>query len=536
MNDIYEQKAKKYKYKYLKLKKQYIGKGGFWNYLVNYFSPQAQKQTQKQTPIQAQKQTPIQAPIQKQTPIQTPIQAQKQTQEQPNYLMNILNPVTEVINNVIKYVTFYNLNYEIEYIGEGGFGCIISPPLQFNNTINTIKFPSNGIIEEKIYKNINYVGKLLSCDNDVFNKEYNQLLKLITIDPEAKYRSKLIFAAYMNKIELEESLENTLALFNQFSSSSVRKLYDCLKRKFLNDESKSDNYGYIISTRVGKSFGKTNLGIFNNEQIKIILQNLKKSIEDLIQNLYGKNYIHGDIKFDNMTLDDKLNVYFIDFGLMTEYTNINTYRYSINHQYPDILNIFLNIKNKNKNNINMNKTELIQLLNKKDYQKSLNYSILAIILNKTNLKFIDYSCFFQSIDNNEHNLKYFHIKCMEPISKNIDIYALSLFIYQLFINRGSGSSLTTFNNKNINNFNNVKEILNSLLINALYNNIDGPEELIIYLEAIIKNISIEKTFISDISEINNNIRIRREEKNIKFYYYYNNSYIDSKNTIHDYKK
>jgi len=220
----------------------------------------------------------------------------------------------------------------------------------------------------------------------------------------------------MKKIELKESLENTLTFYNPLSSSSsslsVRKLYDCLIKKFLNNDSKSDNYGYIISTRVGKSFGKTNLGIFNNEEITKILQNLKESIKDLIQKLYDKNYIHGDIKFDNMTLDDNLNVYFIDFGLMTEYTNENTYGYSINHQYPDILNIFFNIYKKNKNKNNINKTDLIKLLNTKDYQKDKDNSILAIILKKTNLEFIDYSCFFQSIDNNEKNLNFFHTKCI----------------------------------------------------------------------------------------------------------------------------
>jgi len=144
MNDIYEQKAKKYKYKYLKLKKQYIAEGGIWPFddLVKYFSSQA--------PIQEQKQPKAQAPIQPKAPIQEQKQPKEQApiqaQEQPDYLMDFLNPVikpvTEVINNVIKYVTFYNLNYEIEYIGEGGFGCIISPPLQFNNTINTININS----------------------------------------------------------------------------------------------------------------------------------------------------------------------------------------------------------------------------------------------------------------------------------------------------------------------------------------------------------------------------------------------------------
>ena len=53
MNDIYEQKAKKYKYKYLKLKKlkreiEYIGEGGhighdIFNSITNFFTSNADK-------------------------------------------------------------------------------------------------------------------------------------------------------------------------------------------------------------------------------------------------------------------------------------------------------------------------------------------------------------------------------------------------------------------------------------------------------------------------------------------------------------
>jgi hypothetical protein len=466
MNDIYEQKAKKYKYKYLKLK------GGFLKF-----------------------------------------------------------------------------NNHLEFIGKGTYGCIISPPFQ------TKKMKLNNLN----YETKDYVGKLLSCDNNVFNNEHDEFMNLDTIDPEAKYRSKLIYSEYTSKQELITTLRYTLSRYIQYTQ--IYQLYYCLSERIFNN--KNNNYGYIISTRVGTSFKDHNLNIFNKEEIKIILKNLKKSIEDLIQKLYDDESIHGDIKLANMTLDDNLNIYFIDFGFMTKYNiekNINNK--SKNHQYPDILNIFLNIKNdyktkliellytkykKNKyieqnnliellnynfkyieqnnliellnteydkikyifedktvlntdkNNyfdktklikllkteydkiIFMNKSELIKLLNTKDYQKSLNYSIQIELLEIINLKSIDYSHFFQSIDDKKYNLKDFYIKCIEPIAKNIDIYALSLFIYQLFFY--IFVNYTNFNYEFIND--DIIKILDDLLKNALYNNIDGPKELIKYLDRII---------------------------------------------------
>jgi len=43
------------------------------------------------------------------------------------------------------------------------------------------------------YKTKDYVGKLLSCDNNVFNNEYKEFMYLDTIDQEEKYRYKLIY-------------------------------------------------------------------------------------------------------------------------------------------------------------------------------------------------------------------------------------------------------------------------------------------------------------------------------------------------------
>ena len=442
MNDLYEQKAKKYKYKYLKLKKNYIGGNKF------------------------------------------------------------------------------------KFIGKGSFGCIISPPIKFDGI-------SDDICDE------NHVAKLLSYYN--YNLEIKEYEKIEKIDKEAKHRSSLKYNILMKKYDVQRNLKlkidmNKINYLNKIkkvnedvefnSLTSVEKLYVCIKNRFLDDiiynvddncEKDKDNcYGYIITTRVGKSFVEQKLGMFKKKQIITILTNLKESIGDLIQKLYDDGSFHGDIKFDNMTLDDKLNVYFIDFGFMTEYKNKEKiYNYSKNDQYPKILNIFKNIKTE------LTKTELINFF-KQEYYKIQIYKVKNIKL--------DFSRFFESIDrtipiledNKKYDESYIYNNYIEPIAKNIDIYALSLFIYLLFIN--IYDNYTSFNSNNIDNFNNLKKILTVLLINALYNNIDGPEELIIYLDGIINNIN--NTYTNQ--EISTKIKERRKLKEKKYFFYYENAYfVDS---------
>ena len=109
MNDIYAQKAKKYKYKYLKLKKELEGGDDF------------------------------------------------------------------------------------KFIGYGGFGCIISPPIKFNITT----------IDEKIFTSKDYVAKLLSYE--AFLDEKKEFEEIEGIDHEGNHRSKLIYAEKMKKKDLKKA-------------------------------------------------------------------------------------------------------------------------------------------------------------------------------------------------------------------------------------------------------------------------------------------------------------------------------------------
>jgi len=475
---IYKKKAKKYKYKYLKLKNEYISEGGF-----------------------------------------------------------IFGKKNENIENNEN-------NEKFKFIGSGGFGCIISPPIQFNTLNNNNILYQDKTIDENIFKNKDYIGKLLSCHNNVFTLEKDQFLELEKIDPKANHRSKIIFAAYYNKKELTIKLKKNISYFNKLINvNDIDALYNCLNNKKLlnkienpenpeNPNNANDNYGYIISTRVGISFDKINLNNFDKEQIIKILTNLKTSIEDLIIKLYDNEFKHGDLNFENITLDEykDYKISFIDFGLMSKYSDIkNIGNNSANYQYNDIIQIFIMIINNYKpffsklniitneelislfKSIKMTKSKLLSHFYNSKYQKkksilpnifqSLNS--LNSIQSSASINFIDYNHFFRSIDDEEHDLEYFYTNCIKPIAKNIDIYALSLFIYQLFFLKINNS--TSFNSKFIKK--DTRNILYALLKDALYNNIDGPDELIIYLDGIIN--SLGENYIK--GQTTEHIRNRRLE-------------------------
>ena len=445
MNDIYAQKAKKYKYKYLKLKKELEG------------------------------------------------------------------------------------GQEFTFIGKGGFGCIISPPIKFNITD----------INEEIFTSKNYVAKLLS--KEAYEDEKKEFKEIEDIDKEGKHRSKLIYAEKMSKKELGDEL------VKMSRNNETEQLGSCLnEKKLLKKVNESDNatYGYIISTKVGTSFDKLNnykdnsidnskinsikLESCTKENIIQILKNLKISIEDLITKIYDNNLIHGDLKSPNITLDNKYNVYFIDFGFMKEYKSIQHIdSYSINENYPNILKTFFSIfpitiiPNQKPFFSNQRPITKFNLINQLNINKSRFQNFIEPrLLQYTELFNIDYNCFFNLLeDNTEYSPQQIYDNCIKPIAKNIDIYALSLFIYQLFFNIFKGQS--SFNLQYINdNMNIINAILKMFLINALYNNIDGPEELIFYLEGIIQ--SLVGTYKK--GDIKKKINERRTKLKIPYINYFIDGY------------
>jgi hypothetical protein len=632
MNDIYEQKAKKYKYKYLKLKKKYISEGGLSDsdillkkYLNSYKDKlsnldrqkleelnniterekkedeiklkkllsvseqqealnkgyQQLKQQVQSLPQEARKaqslqnsaprllqqarrapqalETRPQAPQAPQAPLalEKTLQAQStsehnfiQAPQAPLALEKTLQAQLTREHNFIEEpqpqaVTWsFNKQAPIEHskvdapqkyklvhsnIGEGGFGCIISPPYKFTNELDVQNFFN-------IY-DIEYVGKLIIIINESDKKSFmkevenNKIISSI-YDIEGKYTSKFMFSQYINyNIVIQNMIH-------------INGLEECLKKHNLYRYAIIE-FGYMILKNVGTSFFNFNLRERKLDDFKLILKNLKESIEQFFinKNFYKNEYIHGDINFQNMTLDNNLNVYFIDFGLMQKYTDLNKIN-GLNLQYLQILYFLQFFESDIKNNIYYTKIDLITKINdlknkfnnglKKHGNKAIKIRYdTKDLLEKEFLEFINYEYFFQSIknDNEQHLLNDF----FNPIAKNIDIYALSLFIYQLFnhipnqtkLNININIELIDPNAKAL-----ITNILNALMRNALYNNINGPEELIIYLDGIIESMNdnsikgtIPERIKSSRDTIPERIKSSRDTKGEQFYDYYDNFYI-----------
>jgi hypothetical protein len=515
MNDIYEHKAKKYKYKYLKLKNK-LGGGDNWEKThKNYNQPDIEDQLnipcdqniynekvellknknkynlfdqlnhnfinacRNQHPqAQAQLQ-PQQVQVQPQP--QPHLRPQPQPHLQPQQVQQVkqnieqLKLVEQQLRKQIPPKMLEELNRLQIISNNGNSGCIIHPAIQFIDYI----FDDNLYIDEQFFKNQNkdsdlenYYGKLVKIDS--YDNESKQIMKVHKIDNQGEFTPKLIFSGKMNTKELN------------FLRPLLKIIEGCLIRTKILD---STNYGYIISKNVGDSFNNIQLQTYNFEQIRTILINLKKSIDDFIVKLYDQEFYHGDINERNITLDKNNNVYFIDFGLMHHYKEPDTkYDNTQNMNYPIILNKFEKIK--------LNKP-------KKYFTKNM---IIDSVINELNIRpqyfnfylnnnfphlndKLFYTQFFDVLeDNNSVSISYIYDKCIEPIWRNIDIYALSLFIYNLFIDIQVNKIPPRVFDVQKYNHERIKPLLTSLLEDALYNRINHPKELSIKLQEIIDNL------------------------------------------------
>ena len=121
--------------------------------------------------------------------------------------------------------------------------------------------------------------------------------------------------------------------------------YTCIYNKLKEGLRLQKTYGYIITNKVVDSLEKINIKL----NIKPIFTLLSEGIKKFIDKLYNNNYIHGDIRYENITYNIKNNTfYFIDFGismkLLKEDNLINTKIFDyVGNYYYHILLRFLNI-------------------------------------------------------------------------------------------------------------------------------------------------------------------------------------------------
>jgi hypothetical protein len=361
MNDIYEHKAKKYKYKYLKLKNELEGGVKWEEPHKNYKQQDIEDQLNipcdqsiydekaillkkydrndlfdklnnnfidacKNQHLQPQPQ-----PHLRPQPHLQPQQVQQVKQEIEKLRLEEQQLLNEIKKNQPQLQIPQQMKEELERLiiisDNGNSGCIIHPAILFSDYISD----KNLYIDENFFQNPNkhnnlknYYGKLVKINS--YDNESKQIMKVHEIHNLGKFTPKLIFSGKMNTKEL-----NSLR-------PQLRTIESCLKRITILD-STSTNYGYIISKNVGDSFNNIQLQNFDINKIIITLQNLKKSIDGFIVKLYDQQFHHGDINERNITLDIDNNVYFIDFGLMRNFEEQDKiYDNTLNMNYPIILN------------------------------------------------------------------------------------------------------------------------------------------------------------------------------------------------------
>jgi hypothetical protein len=384
----------------------------------------------------------------------------------------------------------------IRFIGDGGFGCVFSPPTLITPIIKQ-EYPTEEQININEYDD-NYVAKILSCEKNAYKKEFASNMLIERFDKDGNYTPKMIFAGYMDSAELHNSIEK-----------KNRDLYECLKKKLPKTKYKHDYYGYIITTRVGKSLDKLTNDDINKSNIKDVLQSFSRGIRNFINKLYGEEYLHGDIKTPNMTIKDN-NIYFIDFGLTDKYNNTlldkNNNKHPIvlinttNLNYPIILHFFFKVYIDQFDTFTTNKQEYLKLFNNYIIQPVSKFTVYSDVMNNlitshkysifTNIEEVQkyLNTYIEQLltknldDNSEYSIKEVYEKCFLSIAKNVDIYSLSLAMFHLFYNNYYNPKFTLRNLVS----DEILELISELFKDALYNKIKDPNDLADRLDNIIQ--------------------------------------------------
>jgi hypothetical protein len=361
---------------------------------------------------------------------------------------------------------------KFKFIGEGSYGCVFSPPTLITPIIHK-EYPLDENIDINNYDE-KYVAKILSCKNNDYKKEFDSNMTIQKFDPRSEYTPKMIFAGYMNREDLISFINK-----NKNKNDELIKLYACLEKKITNKRFPHDYYGYIITTKVGKSFDQLTINDININNIKQVLTNLNEGNKNFINKLYKQEYVHGDIKMPNITLQNN-KIYFIDFGLTNKYnyilTDKNNYTYpivlynSMNYNYPIILHIFFIIHSEQYDeDFKTNKEGYLSLLNTQietsESNLKLNFAMKILITShkysifkniddiKTYLKKnIQQILDDKLVESRDYSKQEIYEKCFLPIAKNVDIYSLSLVIFCLKYAKPSKSSSAIGSSNEINGY------------------------------------------------------------------------------------
>jgi len=335
-------------------------------------------------------------------------------------------------------------------LGEGGFGCVITPPILCSSKTSKISKPNLNIVSTKQQK---FVSKLITTDLNKIDLEYlneeKEIYKKIKkIDPEQK---NFIYPVNICKLDKHINLDRNdvkrvkfIKSYISSSNNSTQYYTDESGKKkstsrskkycFINQNSKPLNiifpYGGINLHDILRYKKYRHYKLYYKKFYQIIFYKLLLQIKEL----HNINIIHADIKLENIIcfLPKKINnnwiyndnlIKIIDFGLSYDVKKHykNHIYYFAGTEIPIDILIASNIKNNQYSQIKKiindfrYENEFIE-----EYTNLFNDDSIKHLINKLHTL----------IRNNNYELEY--RKDLDGFSYKIDIYSLGMtFVFYL---------------------------------------------------------------------------------------------------------
>lgn len=178
-------------------------------------------------------------------------------------------------------------------LGQGGFGCVISPSLICKKGEKSSK--------DKISKLMN--------DKDAFIEETENIEIMKSLDPDMKY-----FLYPISFCEFDEKLNNK-SFLGCFSCGSKRDIETCKSKMGIDGEEEYVLYN-VVQPFGGKDLYKAVEDTITRQLFTKNFEYYKEYLTKGINSMHKKGIIHRDVKPENIVLNNKGEIRFIDIGFV----------------------------------------------------------------------------------------------------------------------------------------------------------------------------------------------------------------------------
>jgi serine/threonine protein kinase len=397
------------------------------------------------------------------------------------------------------------------YIGEGSYGCVISPSIPCNEKKNKQKTKKSKLHLQNIEKIQNIhtikttVSKIIINPDEDTTKELYISKQLKDIDPEQKYFITYEDTCVLKKLPHDRSnsirvkytddeIDNYIELENKKTDTEHCKIDLSLKPRNIVMQFGGYDLNEIVNIDFNKVYKKIHLKNINEIELhmitiyKSIFEQFKMCFKNLLTGLYKMHKFHivnKDIKLENILANydyktDKVKMRFIDFGFSikitpeyaSHYSNFDEFAGTPEYMPPelyivDVLYDYYNVKDdsyilkKIKSKINETTKVILVELKQEKYMDGLNDTILNLIKQIKN-EFDKKTILSKYYGTNNNKLNGY-------LQKG-DVYALGITMYEL-LNISYHDNHDKHHNKYIKTIN----VNNELKLHNLLKNMINPD-------------------------------------------------------------